>query len=683
MIRAPLDHNYANDTAPTCKYSATGQIVCARNENGYTEMFSQYDANTSRTDVNDASREALMLLALGTVPKLGVNSYTGLVDIPAQEKSLANALAIAQAKALAQSLASAQAAARAQTDAQALQLSQAQALATRYGLELAQAQQALSLAQAQNGQRGLIWSRYDQGYFADNPSWFQGQTATATGITNGWTDMSRTPGTPAAGNLPIAKTTFFSLTASGYFVAQTSGSYKFSLSSDDASYMWIGSQAAGTPSTMQVGNARINLSGLHGNVSSSVNVMLVVGQAYPLVLMYGQNGGEYNFRFSFVPPGGVETIDGTGYFYNVLPKGTQIAPDLVTSGLTWYRYDQGYFGDDPTWFQGKTPSSIGSTNGWTDIARTVGATSSTYLPIAQTTRFSFIISGYFVATTTGSYQLNLSSDDASYLWIGPPALGAAASVGIANAVINLAGLHGNNVGSVNVLLVAGQAYPLLILYGQNEGGWNLQFSYVPPGSASTIDGTGIFYTNLPTGTTTATAIGMGGLTWYRYDQGYFQDSPSWFNNISPTATGVTNGWLDISRTTGTPQAGYLPISGVNNFSFLVSGYFIAQQSGSHQFTLSSDDASYMWIGTNALGPAASVAISTANINLGNTHGNNAKTITVTLVAGRAYPMLIMYGQAGGGYNLQLSFTTPGAVSSTNGAGYFFVTAPSLTAQSPG
>lgn len=513
-------------------YMATGQVVCTRpgkhdrasssrppvrgsGSHGRSERFSLQEVDA----ITQASGVAQTLLASGQVTQIGVGSVTTLVDVQAVALALAKAQAAALALAQAQALALAQAQAQAQAAAQALaqeqalalqqaqaqELAQARALAQSEGQalalsqqELAQARaQALALAQTQT-QSGLTWYRYDQGYFNDNPGWFQGQTATASGVTTGWSDISRSTGAATPGFLPIAQTNRFSFLVSGYFVAQVTGSHQLKLSSDDAAYMWIGPAALGAAASVSIGSASINLAGLHGNNGQSVNVSMVAGQAYPVLIMYGQNEGGYNLQFSFIPPGASETTDGSRVFFTSLPAGAQVmSPSAATTGpagLTWYRYDQGYFNDNPSWFQGLTASASGVTNGWSDLARSPGAPVPGILPIAQTSRFSFLVSGYFVAQVSGNYQLTLSSDDAAYLWIGPPALGAAASVSTGNASIKLGGLHGNNAQSVNMAMVSGQAYPLLMMYGQNEGGWNFTFSFNPPGASSTTDGTGYFFT---------------------------------------------------------------------------------------------------------------------------------------------------------------------------------------------
>lgn len=520
---------------------------------------------------------------------------------------------------------------------------------------------------------GLTWNRYDQGYFNDNFAAFAGLTPTATGTTNGWSNVNQATGDSPNNMLPIAKNTEFSFTVTGYFLPQTTGTYTFVLVSDDAGYLWLGSDAVSSPSN---GNVSINNGGLHGMNAIKASVSMTAGQVYPLLIMYGQNFGGFGMQFGYSTPNGQITTDGTGFFFSDAP--VIVGPGAGSRpGLSWFRYDQGYFNDQPSAFRGLTPSESGTTNGWNDLDRTPGGRTAGFLPISKTSKFSFVVSGMFVPLKTGAHKFLLSSDDASYMWIGSGAVGDFTTFSTSSAKINLGGLHGNNTQSVDMDMLAGQAYPLLIMFGQNEGGFNLEFAFKVPDRDSFIsDGTAYFFTTSPAPPMNSPQGATQGLTWQRFDQGYFNDHPSWFKGISPSATGTTNGWNDLDRNPHSLTAGFLPIARTDQFSYLVWGAFMAQTSGVHSLTMSSDDASYLWFGPAALGDPTSVSTGSSTINLGGLHGNNANTINVTLVAGQTYPMLMMFGQSGGGFNFSFMFTIPGSGQQfTDGTGFFFTAAP--------
>lgn len=173
---------------------------------------------------------------------------------------------------------------------------------------------------------GLIWYRYDQGYFADNPAWFKSLTYSAADRTFGWADMNHVgPGDNTPNYLPIGQTSAFSLLVRGYFIPKTTGVHIFKLGSDDASYLWWGSEAAVPTPSKTVMTASIALPGEHPLIFGSVSLNMAAGTAYPLSIMYGQNRGGYGFKFSFVSPGSPETTDGTGYYFSDLPSNTIVA----------------------------------------------------------------------------------------------------------------------------------------------------------------------------------------------------------------------------------------------------------------------------------------------------------------------------------------------------------------------
>jgi len=149
---------------------------------------------------------------------------------------------------------------------------------------------------------GLYRTTYS-GYFADAPSWFATGQATATTVQ---TTVIEDPIGEGGEN--------FSMQWLGYFVPSTTETYTFFLSSDDASYMWIGSNAV---SGFTTGNATINNGGLHGPVEVSGNVALTAGVYYPIRIQYGENTGGDVLTFNYSTATITKTTNVTGrVFYH-------------------------------------------------------------------------------------------------------------------------------------------------------------------------------------------------------------------------------------------------------------------------------------------------------------------------------------------------------------------------------
>lgn len=180
---------------------------------------------------------------------------------------------------------------------------------------------------------GLIWFRYDQGYFEDKPLWFQNMKPTATGSTQGWTDLNQVgPGDTTPATLPIGKTDSFSMLIKGYFVPKTTGVHQIILGSMDSSYLWWGAPAATLTQDKTLGTASISLPGkkkIGQKWWQIQHVQMTAGTAYPLSIMYGLDIGVWHLFFAFVAPGQSQfTQDLTGYIYGRVATGTTIAASV-------------------------------------------------------------------------------------------------------------------------------------------------------------------------------------------------------------------------------------------------------------------------------------------------------------------------------------------------------------------
>jgi len=154
---------------------------------------------------------------------------------------------------------------------------------------------------------GLYRTTYS-GYFADVPSFFATATPTATLVQ---TTVIEEPNSEDGNS--------FSMQWLGYFVPTTTETYTFFLSSDDASFMWIGTNAV---SGFTTANATVNNAGLHGPQEVSGTISLTANTSYPIRIQYGENGGGDVMTFNHSTATIGKTTNVTGkVFYNVVTKG--------------------------------------------------------------------------------------------------------------------------------------------------------------------------------------------------------------------------------------------------------------------------------------------------------------------------------------------------------------------------
>jgi hypothetical protein len=128
-------------------------------------------------------------------------------------------------------------------------------------------------------------------------------------------------------------------------------------------------------------------------------------------------------------------------------------------------------------------------------------------------------------------------------------------------------------------------------------------------------------------------------------------------NVNYTDAGLNQGPFG-------PYPDALNISGFGtNISRLYRGYKFIYTTGSYRFRLTSDDGSYMWIGSNAI---SGYTVGNSYINNGGLHGAVAVTGGfLTLTAGVYYPIRIVYGNSGGAGSITLEWEGPGVAFTTS------------------
>ncbi len=114
----------------------------------------------------------------------------------------------------------------------------------------------------------------------------------------------------------------FSVLIQGYFVPNVSGQWNFYTYSDDCSYVWIGKALQ----DINVNNAVVNNGGLHAPQWKTGSIILTADKIYPITIIMGERGGQYELQFKFQPPNGSWTSNCDKYVYTDPP----IVGDQIT-----------------------------------------------------------------------------------------------------------------------------------------------------------------------------------------------------------------------------------------------------------------------------------------------------------------------------------------------------------------
>jgi hypothetical protein len=150
-----------------------------------------------------------------------------------------------------------------------------------------------------------LYRRTYTGYYNDDVNWFATATQTAA-VADSTLAIAATPETTSIQWL-------------GYFVPATTETYTFFISSDDASYLWIGANAV---SGFTTGNALINNGGTHAAVELSATIALTAGVRYAIRIQTGNGGGPGSHSTSFSTPTIAKTQTFTGrVFYSPVTNG--------------------------------------------------------------------------------------------------------------------------------------------------------------------------------------------------------------------------------------------------------------------------------------------------------------------------------------------------------------------------
>ncbi|RPD46248.1 T9SS C-terminal target domain-containing protein [Hymenobacter sediminis] len=193
-------------------------------------------------------------------------------------------------------------------------------------------------------------------------------------------------------------------------------------------------------------------------------------------------------------------------------------------------------------------------------------------------------------------------------------------------------------------------------------------SYSVAVAATNANGTSIFRNAFQFVVTAPLPSGCGGTNpggqpataglYAEYFAGYFADDVSFFTNNTP---GLVRTDAQLNFATDESWGNLLPVAGstaagLNNFSARFRGSIYLAQAGTYTFYLTSDDASYLWLGNEAL--AALPTLNKAVVSNGGSRAVQTIAATVTLSAG-LHNLQLLYGDGVGLHELKLEYESAG------------------------
>lgn len=148
--------------------------------------------------------------------------------------------------------------------------------------------------------------------------------------------------------------------------------------------------------------------------------------------------------------------------------------------------------------------------------------------------------------------------------------------------------------------------------------------------------------------------------------GYFNDDMEWVSSQVKNKLIQTRlyGIKDGSSLTTMTKGFYRANDARESYTVLWVGAFRPRVSGEYVFELTSDSASYLWIGEGALDLYAAKEIidprpETAAVHNGGRHALQSKqSPRLSMEGDLFYPMMIVYGQREGGANISVAYSIP-------------------------
>jgi len=189
---------------------------------------------------------------------------------------------------------------------------------------------------------------------------------------------------------PFSSLGLMTVMYSGYIIPDLSGTWKFRIRSDDASYLWLGNEAIVNYAASNFG-AQLRNPGTHEPVTKEFSITLQKDKVYPIRIYYGNAASFGTFEFSLLPPGfSVYQKDTTGLFFYSEPNyctswGIEMA---LMAKLGYEKYSYSSLCDKPA--SERFPGMVGGSSSSSTNTTTTNTSSNIKNPVINKPTFSLI-----------------------------------------------------------------------------------------------------------------------------------------------------------------------------------------------------------------------------------------------------------------------------------------------------
>ncbi len=422
---------------------------------------------------------------------------------------------------------------------------------------------------------------------------------------------------------------------SGFIVAPETGRFTFWIASDDASELWLSSDAniANRIKIASAGSATGELAFDVQASQKSVPVALVAGQRYYIEALHKEGvGGDY-LAVAWQGPSFARRVISNQYLEH--PLSIPGTPSLKREVWTGIAGEQVANLTSAAAFTAGTPNERGVLTAFE-------------APIDQADNYGQKICAKLIAPESGNYKFWIASDDASELWLSTNANPAnRIKIAFTTAFTNpREWTKYATQESGSLPLVAGTTYYIEALQKDGASGDHLAVAWQGPSFArQIIDGRFLqFYGSLP-----AAPLALKREIWTGI-------SGEQVSNLTGTAS-----YPNSPNQTFTLEDFEAPQNWGDNYGQKISGYLIAPRAGDYKFWIASDDGGDLNLATDG-NPANKTRIAyTTNATGYRNWTNNANqtSATITLTAGQRCYIEALQKEGGGDDYVSVSWQGPG------------------------
>ena len=244
----------------------------------------------------------------------------------------------------------------------------------------------------------------------------------------------------------------------GYFFADATGSWKFSIATDDNCYVVI-------DGVVVVSIAQWVNRGQY--VSGSIN--LIAGNYYTMSVQWGNGGGPFHAEMMFFSPKAPNSPvhNGKGHYFSNVPIMHTFDQNSIPASSAYSNLYGSFTSAGPTIQPSDNEILIVYPDVYNQDINLTNTIAATPIPDKSAT-LSIEWFGYFKPQVTGTYSFTLINNSnithTSMLWVGDPAL---VTYNSDNA--NVANPKGSkSITGIDFFGVAQKTYPIRILYGQKN-----------------------------------------------------------------------------------------------------------------------------------------------------------------------------------------------------------------------